>query len=107
MFWLHPNYKLREAEQIDKFISIEITDPEKKNPSAHRVVADFMMHGPCGYAKMVAPYMKNSSGSKKFPRQFRKETTIEENRIVNYRWRNTLYYIEKDTIKLDNIRYSS
>ena len=61
-----------------------------------------MIHGPCGYAKTTAPCMKNSLCSKKFPKQYRKATTIDENGIVNYRRRNTLYYVEKETIKLDN-----
>ena len=61
-----------------------------------------MMHGPCGHAKTTALCMKNSSCSKKFPKKFRNETTIEDNGFVNYRRRNTTYYFEKDTIKLDN-----
>ena len=84
LFWLHPDNKFRDPEQVDKFISAEIPNA-KKNPLAHCIVVDFMMHGPCGYAKTVAPCMKNSSCSKKFPKQFRKETTIEENGIVSYR----------------------
>ena len=96
LFWLHPDYKMRDLEQIDKYISAEIPSPGKKNPLVHHVVADFMIHDPCGYTKTVAPCMKNSSCSKKFPRQFRKETTIDENGIVNYRRRNTPYYVEKE-----------
>ena len=61
-----------------------------------------MMHGPCGYAKTNGPCMKNASYSKKFPKQLRNETMIEENRFVNYKHRNTTYYVEKETIKLEN-----
>ena len=86
LFQLHHDYKLREPEQIDRFIFAKIPYlGKKKNPLAHHVVADFMMHDPCGYAKTVAPCMKSSSCSKIFPRQFRNETTMDENKIVNYK----------------------
>ena len=61
-----------------------------------------MIHGPCGYAKTTAPCMKNSLCSKRFPKQFRKETIVEENGFVHYRCRNTIYYAQKENIKLDN-----
>ena len=60
------------------------------------------MHGPCRLAKTNAPCMKNSICSKKFPKQIRNETIIEENGIINYKRRNTNYYVEKENIKLDN-----
>ena len=82
LFWLHPDNKYRDPEQIDKFISAEIPNLEK-NPLVNRVVNDFMMHGPCGYAKMAASCIKNSSCSKKFSKQFRKERIIDENGIVS------------------------
>ena len=44
-----------------------------------------MMHGLCGYTKTTAPCMKNSSRSKKFSKQFRNETTIEDNGFVYYK----------------------
>ena len=59
------------------------------------------MHGPCDYAKTSATCMKNLSCSKKFPKQLRNETMTEENGFVNDKHRNTTYYIEKETIKLD------
>ena len=61
-----------------------------------------MMHGPCGIAKTNSPCMKNSECSKKFPKKFNNETTIDENGFVNYKRRNTSFYVEKQGIKLDN-----
>jgi len=61
-----------------------------------------MIHGPCGIAKTNAPCMKNSQCSKRFPKQLRNETIIEESGIVNYRRRNSTFHVEKEGIKLDN-----
>ena len=61
-----------------------------------------MMHGPCGFAKTNAICMKKSICSKRFPKQIRNETLIEENGIINYKRRNTDIYVEKENIKLDN-----
>ena len=101
LFWLHPEEKIREPSQIDKLISAEIPNP-KEDPLGYNIVAEFMMHGPCGLAKTNAQCMKNSICSKKFPKQIRNETIIEENGIINYKRRNTNYYVEKENIKLDN-----
>ena len=101
LFWLHPDQKLRQPSEIDKFISAEIPNP-KTNPLEYNVVAEFMIHGPCGIAKTNAPCMKNSQCSKRFPKQLRNETIIEESGIVNYRRRNSTFHVEKEGIKLDN-----
>ena len=61
-----------------------------------------MMHGSCGFAKNNATCKKNSFCSKKFPKQIRNETLIEENGIINYKRRNTNFFIVKENIKLDN-----
>ena len=82
-----------EPSQIDIFISAKIPNREK-DPLAYDVVAEFMMHGPCGYAETNAPCMKNSSCSKKFPKQIRNETTIEEIEFVNYKHRNTISNVQ-------------
>ena len=93
--------KIHESPQIDKLISAEIPDPQE-DPLGYNVVAEFMMHGPCGLAKTNAPCMKNSICSKKFPKQIRNETVIEENGIINYKRRNTHVFVEKENTKLDN-----
>ena len=66
LFWLHPDHKLREPSQIDRFISTEIPNPQK-NPIAYHIVTEFMIHGPCGYAKTSAPCMKTRFAPKNFP----------------------------------------
>ena len=101
LFWLHHDDKLREPSQIDKFISAEMPNPHN-NLLEYNIITEFMMHGPCGIAKTNSPCMKNSECSKKFPKKFNNETTIDENGFVNYKRRNTPFYVEKQGIKLDN-----
>ena len=54
LFWLHPDNKFCDPQQIDKFIYAKIPNAEK-NLLAHHVVADFMMHGPCVILKWLLP----------------------------------------------------
>lgn len=43
---LDPEDKLRNKEEVDKFISAEIPDKEN-DPELFELVTKFMMHGPC------------------------------------------------------------
>jgi len=45
---------------------------------------------------------EKSQCPKKFPKQLRNETIIQENGIVDYKRRNTVFYVQKEGIKLDN-----
>ncbi|GJX97177.1 DNA helicase [Tanacetum coccineum] len=57
--WVDSESKIKEAQDVDRFISAELPDPEI-DPQGYRVVFELMMHGPCGAAKMSAPYMKDN-----------------------------------------------
>ena len=72
LFWLHPNDKLRELSQIDKFVSAEIPNPEE-NPIAYYIVTEFMIHGSCGYAKTTALCMKIHYVQKNFQNSLEKK----------------------------------
>ena len=101
LFWLHPEQKYHNATEIYKFISADILYPTK-DPLGYKIITEYMIHGPCGYAKTNAPCMKNSKCSKRFPKQIKNETTIEENGLVIYRRRDTEFNVIKEGIKLDN-----
>ncbi|XP_057441432.1 uncharacterized protein LOC130733312 [Lotus japonicus] len=45
--WLKPQYKLITGEDIDKFISAELPDPQLY-PKLYKAVSSFMIHDPCG-----------------------------------------------------------
>ena len=57
LFWLYPEYKYHDPLQIDKIISAEIPNPII-DPLGHKIITEYMIHGPCGYAKTSAPCMK-------------------------------------------------
>ncbi|CAN6183644.1 unnamed protein product, partial [Urochloa humidicola] len=60
------------------------------------------MHGPCGDDNRNCPCMKNGMCSKRFPKKFQQETTIDERGFVMYRRRDTGRYVIKNGVKLDN-----
>ena len=59
-----------------------------------------MIHGPYEYVKTNAPCMKSSKCSKRFPKQIKNETTIEENGLVIYRRRDTEFNVMKNILNL-------
>ena len=57
----------------------------------HDIVVKNMLHGPCGKDKPNAPCMENGKCSKKFPKQFLKQTVIDPaGHKVNYMRRSPL-----------------
>ncbi|UYV81677.1 hypothetical protein LAZ67_20001950 [Cordylochernes scorpioides] len=77
--------KLRPT-QIDSVICAEFPDPIQ-DPLLYNIVVRNMIHGPCGEYNPVSPCMKNSSCSKKYPKQFLLETQTNENGYPLYRRR--------------------
>nr|GEZ13239.1 hypothetical protein [Tanacetum cinerariifolium] len=76
--FLHANDKLRDPKHIDRVISAEIPD-KFSDPELYELVSDCMMHGSCGPGHTYSPCMKDKKTcSKKFPRKFCQETTIDE-----------------------------
>ncbi|XP_076901087.1 uncharacterized protein LOC143555409 [Bidens hawaiensis] len=82
--FLHSEHKIHNPENTDKFISAEIPDPNE-DPEIYSLVTDHMMHGPCGVANPKCPCMVDNSCSKKFPKKFQKETSIDSNGFPVYR----------------------
>ncbi|UYV82514.1 hypothetical protein LAZ67_21002633, partial [Cordylochernes scorpioides] len=83
LVWL--TNKLRPT-QIDSVICAEFPDPIQ-DPLLYNIVVKNMIHGPCGEYNPVSPCMKNSSCSKKYPKQFLLETQTNENGYPLYRRR--------------------
>ena len=64
---------------IDKFISAEIPNIEQ-NLRLHEIVMRNMIHGPCADWCMI-----DGKCSKRFPKHFQDETSMDENGYPNYR----------------------
>ena len=86
---------------IDSFISAEIPDPVE-DPLGYVFVAEFMMHGPCGPNHPKCPCMKDDVCSKKFPKEFQDETSLDESSFPIYRRRKNGRFIVKNKTRLDN-----
>ena len=54
LLWVTSSHKIKAPEEVDKFISAEIPNPNN-DPRLYNIVSKFMMHGPCGLAKTSAP----------------------------------------------------
>ena len=99
--WIDSKDRIRDPEDIDRFISAELPDKEV-DPETFRIVADLMMHGPCGNANPSAPCMQQGSCTKNFPKRYNDHTFFDENGHVHYRRRNTQAYVTKGEFRLDN-----
>lgn len=86
---------------IDSFVSAQIPDP-KIDPLGYALVAEHMIHGPCGKYNVSCPCMKNGKCSKFFPKRYQEETCVDANGFAIYkRYQNDLY-IDKGCLQLDN-----
>jgi len=88
IIFLNPEDKLCTPEDIDTLLSAEFPD-EDEEPELLELVKKFMVHTPCGPENPNAPCMKNGKCSKGFPKNFREETTVNEDSYANLRRRNT------------------
>ena len=86
---------------IDHHISAEIPDP-KEDPLGYALVAEHMIHGPCGVYNPNAPCMKDGKCSKGFPKKFQEETTIDQNGFAVYKRPDNGRFVIKGTHKLSN-----
>jgi hypothetical protein len=101
LIFLKDRSNCHDPSQIDNIISAEI--PEKETDTkAYAAVENFMMHGPCGEANRNSTCMVDNKCTKHFPKNFKSETTIDEDGFPVYRRRDDGREIKKRTIKLDN-----
>ena len=89
---LHPDSKVHDPSDIDKFISAEIPDPVR-NPSLYQADMKHMVHGPCGKHFPKSPCMETVGNtnikicSKEFPKDFQLETEMRDYSYPVYRRR--------------------
>nr|XP_042898738.1 uncharacterized protein LOC107440395 [Parasteatoda tepidariorum] len=81
LIWLHEKI---HVHSIDNVISAEIPDP-KIDPVLHDVIKTQMIHGPCGILNQQSPCMKDGKCTKRYPRNFLKETQTGEDGYPLYR----------------------
>ena len=102
----------RLPEDIDKIISAELPVPSA-NPKLFDIVEQAILHGPCGVLNPRCVCMEASGGqstcSKKFPKQFSKETFSRKDGIPEYKRRgpddgghSAIKAVKGNILKLDN-----
>nr|GFC50189.1 uncharacterized protein [Tanacetum cinerariifolium] len=69
--------ELRTPDEIDDIISAELTSP-MHDPNGYKVVAEYMLHRPCGKDVKYAPCTFEGKCSKHFLKAFLRETIIDE-----------------------------
>ncbi|GFQ66807.1 ATP-dependent DNA helicase [Trichonephila clavata] len=72
--------------KFDDFISAEIPNPEE-DPELFNCITTQMVHGPCGAIKPFSPCMKDGKCTKRYPRDFLKETQTGKDGYPLYRRR--------------------
>jgi hypothetical protein len=101
LIWLDKKGCEITTETIDSWISAEIPDPEL-DPLGYALVAEHMMHGPCGDKNWNCPCMKKGKCSKFYPKDFEENTTFSENGFTVYQRRNNGIFIRREQHNLDN-----
>ncbi|XP_071687462.1 uncharacterized protein [Rutidosis leptorrhynchoides] len=89
------------SADIDKIICAEIPDKEE-DPDLYSIVADFIMHGPCGTDHPTCPCMIKYKCSKYFPKEFSNETHFDGQGFPVYKRRDDGHFIMKGDTPLDN-----
>lgn len=76
--------KLREPEDVDKFICAELPD---ENTRLFKIIMASMIHGPCGNRGPNSACMEDGVCSKQYPKSFAEKTIFDGKKPV-YRRRN-------------------
>ena len=101
IFWLVEDTSNPTPALVDRFISAEIPDPNE-DPLGYALVAEHMIHGPCGSYNPNAPCMKNGKCSKGYPKNFQNETIIDPNGFATYKRPDNCRFVQKGPHKLSN-----
>ncbi|WVZ94734.1 hypothetical protein U9M48_040598, partial [Paspalum notatum var. saurae] len=87
LVWIEKKEIEVTSDIVDSWISAEIPDPAI-DPLGYVLVAEHMMHGPCGDKNWNCPCMKKSRYSKFYPKEFQENTIFTENGFTMYRRRD-------------------
>ncbi|XP_035835800.1 uncharacterized protein LOC110888241 [Helianthus annuus] len=99
--FMHPDSKILSVDQLDPIISAEILDIAE-DPELYKLVADYMIHGPCGPLNMNCPCMIDRKSSKKFPKKFVNETCLDKKGFPVYRRRDSGLSVVKSRVNVEN-----
>ncbi|XP_076939897.1 uncharacterized protein LOC143608857 [Bidens hawaiensis] len=99
--FMHPGSKIHNPQDVDKFISVEISNKDSDS-DLYKLVSDHMIHDPCGDANPKCTYMVNKKCSKNFPKIFNDETAVDSQGFPVYKIRDNGQYVVKSDIMINN-----
>ncbi|CAF2107137.1 BnaC08g47210D [Brassica napus] len=86
LLWLGNSTRTPSAEEVDEIILAELSNKEE-DPPAYDLVMKHMIQGPCGLFNPKSPCMENNMCTKKYPRPYNDNTSIDKSGYVLYRRR--------------------
>lgn len=101
LFWMVNHIS---PDMVDDVISAEIPNPNE-DPILYEIIKSNMLHGPCGSLNNKSPCMKDNKCTKKYPRQFLKETQTGDDGYPQYRRRSPAeggFKLKIKDIEVDN-----
>ncbi|XP_058742589.1 uncharacterized protein LOC131625469 [Vicia villosa] len=101
LIFLHPSSKYPTPADIDRIISAEIPNKDT-DEELYNLVKSHMIHGPCGNAFRNSTCMKEGKCSKYFPKDFRRDTIVDQDGYPVYRRRDNGHTVSKNGIEIDN-----
>jgi hypothetical protein len=101
IFWVSMDTLEPTLEFNDSFINAQIPDPSL-DPLAYALVAEHMVHGPCGVYNPKSSCMKNGRCSKNYPKDFREATSVHDSGFAIYKRPNNQRFVIKGGVRLDN-----
>lgn len=101
IIWTSADTSNPTPAMIDKHISAEIPDP-KLDPLGYVLVAEHMIHGPCGKQNPKCPCMKNNKCSKHFPKTYQDDTSVTSTGFATYKRGQATLFVIKGGCHMDN-----
>ncbi|XP_066360990.1 uncharacterized protein [Miscanthus floridulus] len=89
------------STMIGKYVSAELPDP-RNDPLGYALVAEHMIHGPCGKNNPRCPCMKNNKCSKHFPKPYQPTTTVNSIGFAVYKRPENNLFVCKGGLQMDN-----
>jgi len=101
LIWVPAEYKIKEPEDLDKYISTELLD-QTADLVLCRIVSERMLHGSCSIVKSSSSCMKDGICAKKFPMPFEPATRFDSKGYVHYKRAAGIDLFVKNGAPLDN-----
>ncbi|XP_019184379.1 PREDICTED: uncharacterized protein LOC109179329 [Ipomoea nil] len=101
LLFLQATIDFADPAFMDTIISAEIPD-KHSDIEYYQAVEEFMLHGPCGVARIKSPCMANGKCSKHFPKRYIDASHFDQDGYPLYRRRDDKKTIKKNGIELDN-----